>query len=104
SSVATAEEGERIAATLVQERLAACVHVLPVGVSWFFWEGKVTQESEHLIFIKTTQDLYPQLQERIETLHSYQTPEIIALPILQGSADYLQWMASVCVRNEQNTT
>ena len=84
---------ERIAETVVSERLAACVNIAPGLTSIYRWEGQIQRETELLLLIKTRQAVYPQLEARIRELHPYQVPEIIALPIQTGSAAYLDWIA-----------
>lgn len=84
---------ERIAETVVSERLAACVNIAPGLTSIYRWEGQIQREAELLLLIKTRQAVYPQLEARIRELHPYQVPEIIALPIQAGSAAYLDWIA-----------
>lgn len=84
---------ERIAETVVSERLAACVNIAPGLTSIYRWEGQIQREAELLLLIKTRQAVYPQLEARIRELHPYQVPEIIALPIQTGSAAYLDWIA-----------
>lgn len=81
-----------IARALVEERLAACVNVAPVR-SYFVWEGKLAEEGEELMIIKSEQRMVQALTKRIKELHSYQVPEIIVLPIKGGDEDYLRWMA-----------
>ncbi|MFZ1325330.1 MAG: divalent-cation tolerance protein CutA [Candidatus Contendobacter sp.] len=83
---------ERIAATVVDERLAACVNLAPGLVSFYRWEGQIQRDTELLLLIKTRADLYPALEARLRALHPYQTPEIIALPIQAGLAAYLDWI------------
>ena len=85
-------EADRIASAMVEGRFAACVNVLPPVRSVFRWEGKVETASEILLIMKTTAPRFPALRDAIKELHSYETPEIIALPILQGSEDYLAWI------------
>lgn len=87
-------DGERLAILLVERELAACVQVIPKITSFYRWQGKVEQANETLLFIKTTRPIYQQLEEAIKQNHSYQTPEIIALPVDSGSADYLNWLTS----------
>lgn len=89
------KEADRIGRRLVQERLAACVNLLPGVRSLFWWEGKVTEERETLMILKTRGTLFPDLVRTIKALHSYQVPEIVALPVKNGSADYLAWIQSV---------
>ena len=85
---------ERIAETVVGERLAACVNIVPGLASIYRWEGQIQRDTELLLLIKTRQAVYPLLEARIRELHPYQIPEIIALPIQTGSAAYLDWMAA----------
>jgi len=85
-------EADAVATTLLEERLAACVNQLPGIKSLYRWEGRVKQDDEVLLLIKTTADLFERLEKTIKTLHSYETPEIIAVPIVAGSADYLRWI------------
>ena len=84
---------ERIAETVVDERLAACVNIVPGLTSIYRWEGQIQRDTELLLLIKTRQEVYPLLEARIHELHPYQIPEIIALPIQTGSAAYLDWIA-----------
>jgi periplasmic divalent cation tolerance protein len=86
------EEAETIASAMVEERLAACANIVPSVTSIFRWEGKVERESEVLIILKTRRAVFSQLVDRIEELHSYEVPEIIALPIVGGSDAYLEWL------------
>src|SRR5262249_56054233 len=78
------EDGERLARLLIERELAACVQILPPMVSIYRWKGNIEQASEVLLLIKTTRDVYPQLEAVIKDHHSYQTPEIIVLPINTG--------------------
>lgn len=89
------EEAERIARSLVNERLAACVNLLPPIRSIYRWEGKVCDEREWLLIIKTQAERFRQLEHRIRSLHSYSVPEIISLPILEGSSPYLAWVKEI---------
>ncbi len=88
----TREEAERIAETLVMERLAACVNVVGPITSIYHWEGRVERGQELLLVIKTRAALFEQLEARVKSLHSYQNPEVIALPISAGAAAYLDWL------------
>ncbi len=83
---------ERIAATLVDERLAACVNLLPGATSLYRWQGQIQRDAETLLMIKTRSAVYRLLETRISELHPYEVPEIIALPIQAGSAHYLNWI------------
>jgi len=86
------EKGREIARCLVEERLAACVTVSGSSRSFYWWEEKIAEESEHILFIKTRASLYLKLEEKIRKLHPYEVPEIIALPILKGYEKYLAWL------------
>ncbi len=84
---------EHLAETLVRERLAACVNVLPSITSIYWWDDAVQRDSEVLMLIKTRRPLLAQLVSRLQILHSYDVPEIIALPVVGGSERYLKWLA-----------
>jgi periplasmic divalent cation tolerance protein len=89
-----AKEARKIARALVEQRLAACVNILQSPVqSIYRWKSKVESAREVLLLIKTTRRRFAALQRAIRTLHSYDTPEIIALPIAAGSRDYLAWIS-----------
>ncbi len=86
---------EKIAETLVREHLAACCNIVPHVTSIYFWEGRVQKDAEVLLIIKTSELKYEALEQRIKALHSYTVPEIIALPIENGSEEYLNWIREV---------
>ncbi len=86
-------EAQKIAKRLVKLKLAACVNVTEPVRSVYRWEGKVEQAREHLMIIKTTRDMFKQVEAEILSNHSYTTPEIICLPIIDGTANYLAWIA-----------
>ena len=86
------ESGERIAHALVEERLAACVNLVPGLTSVYRWQGKVEKEAECLLIIKTGVSRFNVLKQRIKALHPGEMPEIIALPIIHGSREYLDWI------------
>jgi len=88
----TRAEAVRIAEILVGERLAACVQIMPEMESIYRWEGAVQREAEFLLIAKTISDRFAQLEAAIRALHSYENPEIIALPVLNGSHAYLDWL------------
>lgn len=91
-TVGTGEEADRMAQALVGEQLAACVNRVRSIQSVYRWQGKVEQNDEELLIIKTRRQLFPALEKRVKELHSYSVPEIIGLPIIEGSADYLTWL------------
>ena len=93
-TAASFEEATRIAESLVDSRLAACVQVLSEMQSIYLWKGKVESAREVLMIAKTTSANFEGLQSRVRALHSYETPEIIALPIVAASKDYLEWLTS----------
>ncbi|NBO63719.1 MAG: divalent-cation tolerance protein CutA [Acidobacteria bacterium] len=98
TTVADPEEGRRLARVIVESRLAACVQILPPVLSVYRWESRLEESSESLLVIKTLQSLYAELEMTIRAAHSYQIPQILALPIVAGLPDYLDWLAnSVCL-------
>ena len=86
-------EAEKIAQILIAEKLAACVSLMPIR-SMYTWKGEVCHEEEWQLMIKTQLDRFDQLEAKIRDVHSYETPEIIALPIVAGSQPYLNWISS----------
>ena len=92
STCGSAEEAERIARALVEKRLAACVNVMPAVRSFYRWKGAIEDEPELLLVIKSSRGLFDQLRAEIERLHSYEVPEVIAVPVVDGSEGYLEWL------------
>ena len=88
----TREVASAIATALLEERLAACVNQLPGVKSLYRWEGRIEDDEELLLLIKTTAQRFPALEEMIRDLHPYDIPEIIGLPLTVGSKDYLAWI------------
>ncbi len=86
------ETGKKIAKTLVEEKLAACVNITSQINSIYFWQGNIEDDTEHLLIIKTRKDVFEKLENRVKELHPYTVPEIIAMPIVLGSKDYLSWI------------
>ena len=89
-----AGEATRIAEMLVERKLAACVQILPPMTSIYVWKGEVQRESEILLIAKSTGAKFDELESAVRAIHSYETPEIIALPIVAGSPSYLSWLLS----------
>lgn len=86
------EEGVRIARLLVESRLAACASIIPGVRSIYHWQGAIEDSAEVLLVIKSRRALFENLRKTIEGAHSYQTPEIIAMPVVDGAPAYLQWL------------
>jgi periplasmic divalent cation tolerance protein len=86
------DEAARICRVVVERRLAACAQVVGPITSTYWWEGKVEEAEEWLALLKTTADLFDELAARVREVHSYDVPEIIAVPVRAGSADYLAWV------------
>jgi periplasmic divalent cation tolerance protein len=92
-TAANGEEATRLAEMLVGAHLAACVQVLPEIESVYRWQGKIERQSEVLLIAKTTRGKFDDLEREVRALHSYDTPEIVAVPIVIGSAPYLEWLS-----------
>ena len=86
-------QAESIARALVERRVAACVNIVHGVCSVFRWKGEVTREEEKLLLIKTSNSMLDRVRETIRELHSYETPELIALPVEDGDPDYLAWLS-----------
>jgi periplasmic divalent cation tolerance protein len=93
-TAANGEEATRLADMLVGAHLAACVQILPEMESVYRWQGKIERQAEILLLAKTTEDRFEDLEREVRALHSYETPEIIAVPVILGSAPYLEWLNS----------
>jgi periplasmic divalent cation tolerance protein len=93
-TASNADEATRIAEMLVERKLAACVQILPPMTSIYVWKGEVQRESEILLLAKSTQAKFDELEAAVRAIHSYETPEIIALPIVTGSQSYLSWLSN----------
>ena len=94
STTDSKEVAEQIAHRIVKERLAACVNIISDITSVYKWKGTVERANENLLVIKSTQERLPQLIEYIKELHTYELPEVIALPIEDGNPPYLDWLVS----------
>ena len=97
-TVGSAEEAERIGRTLVDEGLAACVNVAGPIRSIYRWQGAVEEAAEHLMVVKARAADVPALDARVRALHSYDVPEVVALPIVAGSAPYFAWLGDATAR------
>jgi periplasmic divalent cation tolerance protein len=93
-TTASLREAKKIARHLVEEKLAACVNISQPIRSVYRWEGKLADEKEFQLFIKSTRPLFAEIKAAISKIHSYHTPEIICLPIIDGSRNYLQWVGT----------
>jgi periplasmic divalent cation tolerance protein len=92
STCATEDEAEKLARLLLEQRLVACVSVVPAMRSFYHWKGAIETAGECLLLIKTSRERFADLCETLEKAHSYEVPEVLALPILAGAANYLEWM------------
>ena len=95
-TTATEDEARRIAEILVNQRKAACVNIVPRVNSLFWWEGKLDSAQESLLIIKARSSKLKEITELVKKTHSYEVPEIIALPIIGGNKDYLRWLDITC--------
>ncbi len=96
------EEAMRLANGLVERRLAACVNILPPVKSIYRWKGEVQSATEYLLLIKTTEERFDALRDAIIEMHSYETPELIGVPIADGSEKYLAWLRKAFRRNSRH--
>jgi periplasmic divalent cation tolerance protein len=92
STCATGEEAERLARALVEQRLAACVNVVPGVRSYYRWNDAVESAAECLLVIKSSRELFEDLTGALEKAHSYEVPEVLALPVAGGAAKYMSWL------------
>ena len=89
------QEAEKITKALLNERLIACGNIVSSVTSFFHWSGQIEKSDECLVVMKSRMDLFAQVTERVKGLHSYEVPEILALPIVDGSKTYLDWLSSI---------
>ncbi|NOY62195.1 MAG: divalent-cation tolerance protein CutA [Gammaproteobacteria bacterium] len=97
-----ANSAERIAEALVDRRFAACVNIVPGIKSVYRWQGQRESAQEVLLLIKSSDELYPLLEQMIRDIHPYELPEIIAVPVKRGLAPYLAWIGTSLMVNERN--
>jgi periplasmic divalent cation tolerance protein len=90
------EAARALAAPLIDARLAACINIVPGVHSIYRWKGRIEEGRECMLLIKTTRDRYPALEQHIRTAHPYELPEIVAMELTAGSADYLAWISEGC--------
>lgn len=86
------QEAQKIARRLVEDKLIACANIVDGVKSVFWWQGKTDEADETLLIMKSEKRLFKKIAAAVKALHSYDLPEVIALPIIEGSADYLKWM------------
>ena len=94
SSCPDEASAQRLATTLVEERLAACVNRLSGAISTYFWDGRLQEDAEILLIIKTTAARLAALEARLKALHPYEVPELVAIPVTGGNERYLEWVRS----------
>ena len=88
------EEAEKIAITLLEKKLIACANIFGPVSSRFWWQGKIDKAEEYVVFMKTEEALFEEVAKHVKRLHSYEIPEIIALPITKGFKPYLEWISN----------
>ena len=86
------EESKKIANILVEEKLAACVNIIPSIESIYLWKGKIEKDNESILIAKTKAENIDKIIKRVKEIHSYETPAILAIPIIEGSKDYLEYL------------
>ncbi len=96
------EEAARLAEMLVGSRLAACVQIMPEMESVYHWQGKIERSPETLLLAKTTTENFAELEREVRALHTYETPEIVALSITAASAPYLEWLTANVLHYRQS--
>ena len=86
------EQADKVASGLLEKKLVACVNTVGLITSQYWWEGEIQKDTESLLIIKSRQELFPEIVKEVKALHSYAVPEIIAVPIIDGNPDYLDWL------------
>lgn len=92
TTIGSREEAQQVARALVEQRLAGCVQIVGPIHSTYWWQGEIETAEEYLCLIKAGSELYGELEAAIKEAHPYDTPEILAMPVADGNADYLQWL------------
>src|SRR5438128_2286846 len=92
SNCGSEEEARRVARALVEARVAVCVNILPGIQSIYRWQGAIQEDSEWMLVIKSTRSMFDRLSVELRKAHSYQVPEVLAIPVIAGNQDYLDWM------------
>jgi periplasmic divalent cation tolerance protein len=101
TSLPDRESAEKLAALLVERRLAACVSILAPCASVYRWQGEIKRDEEHLLLIKTVKERYPDVEAAIRASHPYELPEIVAVPVVHGLPAYLDWVESETRNNRE---
>lgn len=99
-TTATKKEAEKIARNLLNQRLIACANIVGPASSLFWWKEKISRENEFLVLMKTSTDLFEKLATTIKQMHSYEVPEIVAVPITKGEQSYLEWLSGSLRKGE----
>ena len=98
-TAADADEATRLAEMLVEKRLAGCVQIMPPMESIYRWQGEIQRAKEILLVVKTTKTRFDELETQVRAIHSYETPEVVAVPVTDASTPYLKWLLSELTQN-----
>jgi len=93
-TISDEKEATKIVRSLLKDRLIACANIVGPVSSLFWWKGKIDKANEFLVIMKSRKNLFKRLSERVEELHSYEVPEVIALPVIEGLPSYLNWLGA----------
>ena len=99
-TAANRDEARSLAEMLVEQRLAACVQIMPEMESVYRWQGKIERQAEVLLIAKTVSGRFAKLEAEVRAVHSYETPEIVAFPLTEGSRPYLDWLSSSVAKDQ----